>query len=145
VTFDRPWGSVTPVTGILTKNSIHLDNESNVIQSNMTYVVCLRSDLMGSGDPELGKVLMENFVDSLKHQQNLPTHVVIYNTGVRLAMKQSPVCRSLSELEEMGTRVLLCSTCIDHFGIQYDIGAGVITSMMVITGILASAGHVITP
>ena len=54
------------------------------------YVVCIKSELMGEGDPELGKVLMETFVDNLKLQELLPTHVVLYNGGVKLAMKQSP-------------------------------------------------------
>ena len=109
------------------------------------YVVCIKSDLMGEGDPELGKLLMETFVDNLKLQEQLPTHVVLYNGGVKLAMKQSQVCSSLSELEELGTRVMLCGTCIDHYGLQYDIGVGMISNMVVITETLASAGHVIYP
>jgi selenium metabolism protein YedF len=100
---------------------------------------------MGEGDPELGKVLMETFLDSLKLQGQLPTHVILYNSGVKLAMKQSPVCSSLSELEEMGTRIVLCGTCIDHFGLQYEIGVGMISNMMTITETMASAGHVIYP
>ncbi|MEN8204119.1 MAG: sulfurtransferase-like selenium metabolism protein YedF [Bacteroidota bacterium] len=109
------------------------------------YVVCIRGELMGDGDPELGKVLMETFVDNLKLQEQLPTHVVLYNGGVKLAMKQSPVCSSLSELEEMGTRIMLCGYCIDHYGLQYDIGVGMISNMVVITETLASAGHVVNP
>jgi len=109
------------------------------------YVVCIKSALMGEGDPELGKLLMETFVDNLKLQEQLPTHVVLYNGGVKLAMKQSPVCSSLSELEELGTRIMLCGTCIDHYGLQYDIGVGMISNMVVITETLALAGHVVYP
>ncbi len=109
------------------------------------YVVCIKSELMGEGDPELGKVLMETFLDNLKLQEQLPTHVVLYNGGVKLAMKQSAACSSLSELEELGTRVMLCGTCIDHYGLQYDIGVGMISNMVVITETMALAGHVIYP
>jgi len=109
------------------------------------YVVCIKSELMGDGDPELGKILMETFVVNLKLQEQLPTHIVIYNGGVKLAMKQSPVCNSLTELEELGIRVMLCGTCIDHYGIQMDIGVGMISNMVVITETLASAGHILTP
>jgi selenium metabolism protein YedF len=116
---------------------------TGVIVNN--YVVCIKSELMGDGDPELGKVLMETFVDNLKLQEQLPTHVVLYNGGVKLAMKRSPVCNSLSELEELGTRIMLCGTCIDHYGLQYDIGVGMISNMVVITETLASAGHVVSP
>jgi len=109
------------------------------------YVVCIKGELMGEGDPELGRLLMETFVDNLKLQEQLPTHVVLYNGGVKLAMKQSPVCSSLNELEDLGTRIMLCGTCIDHYGLQYEIAVGMISNMVVITETLASAGHVVTP
>ena len=109
------------------------------------YIVCIKSELMGEGDPELGKVLMETFVDNLKIQEQLPTHIVLYNGGVKLAMKRSSACSSLSELEELGTRIMLCGTCIDHYGLQYDIGVGMISNMVVITETLASAGHIVYP
>jgi selenium metabolism protein YedF len=110
-----------------------------------TYVVCIKSELMGDGDPELGRLLMETFVDNLKLQEQLPTHVILYNGGVKLAMKSSPVCASLTELEEMGIRIMLCGTCIDHYGLQYDIAVGMISNMVVITETLAAAGHVVYP
>jgi len=110
-----------------------------------SYVVCIKGERMGDGDPELGSLLMETFVDNLKLQEQLPTHVVLYNGGVKLAMKESPVCSSLSELEGLGIRIMLCGTCIDHYGLQFDIGVGMISNMVVITETLAAAGHVITP
>ena len=113
--------------------------------SNGDYVVSLDSDRMGQGDPELGKLLMETFVENLKLQQKLPSHVIMYNSGVKLAMKQSPLCSALAELEELGTRIMLCGTCIDHYGLQDDIGVGMISNMVVITETLASAGHVVNP
>lgn len=109
------------------------------------YVVCIKSELMGDGDPELGRILMETFVENLKLQEQLPTHVVLYNGGVKLAMKQSSVCQALTELEELGIRIMLCGTCIDHYGIQMDIGVGMISNMVVITETLAATGHVLTP
>ena len=110
-----------------------------------SYVVCIKGERMGDGDPELGSLLMETFVDNLKLQEQLPTHVVLYNGGVKLAMKESPVCSSLSELEGLGIRIMLCGTCIDHYGLQFDIGVGMISNMVVITETLAAAGHVVTP
>jgi len=112
---------------------------------NSDYVVCVKSSQMGDGDPDLGKVLMETFVENLKLQDHLPTHVVLYNAGVKLAMKESPSCSSLCELEELGCRIMLCGTCIDHYGIQYEIGVGMISNMVSITETLVQTGHVVTP
>jgi selenium metabolism protein YedF len=114
-------------------------------QGPAPYVVCVRSNLMGEGDAELGKLLMETFLGNLKMQEHLPTHLVLYNSGVKLAMKESPVCSSLTELEEMGCRIMLCGTCIDHYGIQYEIGVGMISNMITITETLARTGHVVYP
>jgi selenium metabolism protein YedF len=115
------------------------DNQGN------DYVVCIKSEEMGGGDTALGKRLMETFVENLKLQEKLPTHVIMYNGGVKLATKQSPVCTALTELENLGTRIMLCGTCIDHYGLQTDIGVGMISNMVVITETLASAGHVVNP
>lgn len=109
------------------------------------YVVCIKGEHMGEGDPELGRLLMETFVANLKLQEQLPTHVVLYNGGVKFALKSSPACSFLAELEELGTRVMLCGTCVDHYGIQKDIGVGMISNMISITETLARAGHVVTP
>jgi selenium metabolism protein YedF len=109
------------------------------------YVVCIKSEMMGDGDPVLGKSLMETFLENLKLQEKLPTHVVLYNSGVNLATRQSSVCGSLTELEELGTRIMLCGTCVDHYDVQYDIAVGMISNMVSLTEVLASAGHVVYP
>lgn len=109
------------------------------------YVVCIKGELMGEGDPELGKLLMETFLENLKLQEQLPTHVVLYNGGVKLALKGTSTAAALAELEELGTRVMMCGTCIDHYDLQYDIAVGMISNMVVITETLASAGHVVYP
>ena len=113
--------------------------------ADASYVVCIKGELMGEGDPELGKLLMETFLENLKLQELLPTHVVLYNGGVKLALKGTATGAALAELEEMGTRIMLCGTCIDHYAVQYDIAVGMISNMVVITETLAAAGHVVYP
>ncbi len=93
----------------------------------------------------LASLLMETFLDHLKLQNHLPTQIVMYNAGIKLAMKGKTTCQSLSELEELGCRIMICGTCIDHFGLQYDIGVGMISNMVTITETLISTGHVVTP
>lgn len=140
-------GSVHTLVALKPEKDLAASNPAIYCTTDLpiSYVVCIKGELMGQGDPELGKLLMETFVDNLKLQEQLPTHVILYNGGVKLAMKESSVCNSLTELEELGTRIMLCGTCIDHYGLQYDIGVGMISNMVVITETLASAGHVITP
>ena len=140
-------GTVHTLVSLKPEKDLAGSNEAIYCTTDLptSYVVCIKGERMGDGDPELGSLLMETFVDNLKLQEQLPTHVVLYNGGVKLAMKESPVCSSLSELEELGIRIMLCGTCIDHYGLQFDIGVGMISNMVVITETLAAAGHVITP
>lgn len=140
-------GSVHTLVALKPEKDLAASNPAIYCTTDLpiSYVVCIKGELMGDGDPELGKLLMETFVDNLKLQEQLPTHVVLYNGGVKLAMKESPVCNSLTELEELGIRIMLCGTCIDHYGLQFDIGVGMISNMVVITETLAEAGHVVTP
>jgi selenium metabolism protein YedF len=140
-------GSVFSLQFTVPEMDLSLSDPSAYCSSDlpMDYVVCIKGEQMGEGDPELGVLLMETFVDNLKLQDQLPSHVVMYNGGVKLALKSSPVCSSLAELEELGTRIMLCGTCVDHYGIQFDIGVGMISNMVVITETLAAAGHVVTP
>jgi selenium metabolism protein YedF len=140
-------GTVHTLVAIKPLKDLTGSNPANYCNSGETnnYVVCIKGELMGDGDPELGRLLMATFVDNLKLQEQLPTHIILYNGGVKLAMKQSPLCSSLTELEDLGTRVMLCGTCIDHYGLQNDIAVGMISNMVVITETLAAAGHVVTP
>jgi selenium metabolism protein YedF len=141
-------GNVHTITSLRPDAAISESNPAaycTTVVAISDYVVCLKSTLMGNGDPDLGKLLMETFVENLKLQDHLPSHVVLYNEGVKLAMKESPVCSSLCELEELGCRIMLCGTCIDHFSIQYEIGVGMISNMVSITETLVQTGHVVTP
>ena len=140
-------GSVHTLLLTVPEKDLSLTNPAAYCSSDLpaNYVVCIKGELMGDGDPELGKVLMETFLDNLKLQEHLPSHVVLYNAGVKLAMKSSPACSSLAELEELGTRIVLCGTCVDHYGIQLDLGVGMISNMVALTETLALAGHVVIP
>jgi len=109
------------------------------------YVVALTSDIMGEGDETLGRRLMTSFVNILTELDSLPSSVVCYNSGVNLALPESPVVDTLKELEHRGVEVLLCGTCIDFFGIKGKTSAGVIADMYLIAGKLSAAGNVIRP
>jgi len=110
-----------------------------------SYVVALTSEFMGQGDDTLGRKLMTSFVNILTELDNLPSSVVCYNSGVKLALPESAVVDTLKELEHRGVEVLLCGTCLDFFGIKGRIVAGVTADMYLIAQKLSTAGNVIKP
>ncbi len=108
------------------------------------YVVVLKSNLMGDGDPALGEILMKAFVNALHEQEKLPTHIILYNSGVKLAGRDSDVLDALINLEDEGIRVIVCGTCIDFYGMKDLVGVGMISNMYTITETMANAGHILS-
>ena len=108
-------------------------------------VVAVTSERMGSGDDELGTKLMVSFFRTLVMVEPAPASVVFYNTGVKLALDDSPVLEHIRELIEKGTAIYLCSTCINHFGIRERLPVGSFSDMYQIMNILKDADHIIRP
>ena len=108
-------------------------------------VVAVTSEKMGSGDDELGAKLMVTFFRTLVMVEPAPASVVFYNSGVKLAMDDSPLLDFIKELMAKGTSVYLCTTCINHFGIKDRLPVGSFSDMYQILNMLNDADHIIRP
>jgi selenium metabolism protein YedF len=108
-------------------------------------VVVLASEAMGSGDPELGKVLMKSFIYALTELERLPRKVLLYNSGVKLSVKGSDSLADLQKLESQGVEVLSCGTCLSFFGLTEQLAVGSITNMYEIIQSQLEAGTIIQP
>lgn len=109
------------------------------------HVIAFRGDTMGSGPEELGAILMKAFVNTIKETEPLPSHLVFYNTGVRLVVQGSPLVEPLAELEKKGIKILACGTCLDYFGLKAKLAVGTVSNMYSILETLSNAGSVIAP
>jgi selenium metabolism protein YedF len=109
------------------------------------FIVAFTSDKMGEGDDELGHLLIVNFIKALKDLDKLPQHMVFYNKGVTLALKDSLVIEHLRDLEKMGVEIHLCATCVNHYKIEKSIEIGTLSNMYSIAEIMASAGNIVKP
>ena len=108
-------------------------------------VAVIPSEFMGSGDDELGAVLMKGFVFALTQLDELPETVLMYNGGVKLAATPGKALDSLKALENAGTDVLVCGTCLDFYGLLEAKQAGQTTNMLDVVTSLALADKVIRP
>jgi selenium metabolism protein YedF len=109
------------------------------------YIVAIGSDRMGEGDPQLGNLLMKGFLNALHEQEILPTHLVFYNSGVKLTTVDSGVSSSLKLLEDNGVEILICGTCVDFYDIKNQLAVGRISNMFTITETMARTGHIVKP
>lgn len=98
--------------------------------SNQKILVFIASDVIGSGDDELGGKLMYNFLLTLKEMGNDLWRIVMVNGAVKLAVPESPCMEELQKLEEQGVSILVCGTCLEHFELMGRQGVGQITNML---------------
>ncbi|MCX7857102.1 MAG: sulfurtransferase-like selenium metabolism protein YedF [Deltaproteobacteria bacterium] len=120
------------------------DNKVETIPKGKTVIV-ISSDTMGRGDVELGRLLLRIFIHTLTELEKKPDTIIMYNTGVLLAKKDSECLTDLKMLENIGVRILLCGTCVTHLGIKDEISVGEISNMYVIAQILTLAERLIYP
>ena len=51
----------------------------------------------------------------------------------------------IRQLEELGVEVLVCGTCLNHFGIMDELAAGKVSNMYDIIETLSKAGSIMRP
>ena len=108
-------------------------------------VVYVSSEGMGRGDDDLGGVLMEVFLDTLSQFKGELSHAIFVNAGAKLAVEGSVVLEQVRQLEELGVQVLVCGTCLNHFGIKDKLAVGSVSNMYAIIETLSKAKRVIRP
>jgi len=106
-------------------------------------MVMITTDRMGYGDEVLGKKLMTNFVNTLNEMGPELWRLVLVNNGVRLAVTGSEVLSALQQLEKDGLAVLVCGTCLDHYGLLEHKQTGQTTNMLDIVTAMQLADQVI--
>ncbi|MCX8110568.1 MAG: sulfurtransferase-like selenium metabolism protein YedF [Syntrophorhabdaceae bacterium] len=108
-------------------------------------VIVMASNTMGSGDDELGTVLLRSFVHTLTEMEKRPDVIILYNSGVKLAIEGSDVLHDLKRLEEVGVKILVCGTCLNFFNVKEHLRAGVVSNMYDITDTLLKAERIVKP
>jgi len=108
-----------------------------------SYIVVARSNKMGDGDDELGALLIRGYFNALKAMDDLPAHIILFNGGVWLTLKDSDTAEALGELEDRGVSIIVCGTCVDYYQIKDKIGVGRISNMYQIAGIMAGADRLV--
>ncbi|MFN2291199.1 MAG: sulfurtransferase-like selenium metabolism protein YedF [Anaerolineae bacterium] len=106
-------------------------------------VLVVSSDIMGRGERELGSILMRGFFHTLGEVQPLPHTIILFNTGVRLACKGSPVLDDLCALEAEEIEILVCGTCLNYLALTEEIAAGQVSNMYDIAETMLGAGKVV--
>jgi selenium metabolism protein YedF len=108
-------------------------------------VVLVTSDQFGQGDPQLGQVLMKNFLFTLTEGDAAPDLMLFVNGGARLTVAGSEVLEPLRQLMDRGTDIATCGLCLEFFHLKEELAVGRVSNMLETVNALQGAGRVIRP
>ena len=108
-------------------------------------VVVLSSNQMGNGSEELGQILMKGFIFALTELDELPSTVLLYNSGVKLSTEGSNSIEDLKTLQAQGVEILSCGTCLNYYYLTEKLQVGDVTNMYFILEKMAQADKIIRP
>jgi len=112
-------------------------------KSEEKILVFITSRVLGKGDDELGKKLMENFIKTLPELGDDLWRIIMLNSAVELATSPGPILETLKQLEKTGVSILVCGTCLDFFGLLEKKEVGETTNMLDVVTSLQMASKVI--
>jgi len=114
--------------------------EKQLIEAPVVYL--FDADFIGS-NRELGKVLVNGFLNAIPSLPERKSTVVLISNGVKLAVSGSYVLDTLKQFEEMGFTILICGTCLDFFKIREKVEAGTVSNALEIMEALTTAAKVV--
>jgi len=106
-------------------------------------VIFITTDVLGTGNPELGAILMKAFLNTLWDTSPKPQKILFLNDGVRLTVEGSDVLDTLNLLEKEGVEIFSCGTCLEYYGLTDRLRAGQVTNMYDTVDSLLNAEKVI--
>ncbi len=85
---------------------------------------------MGEGNPELTGLLIKNYLTLIASEECVPTYICLYADGVKLACKGSAIIEEFKKLENLGSKIVLCKTCLSFYKKLDDVEVGTIGTML---------------
>jgi len=93
-----------------------------------TVLVFTRNGL-GEAPAELQQQLARKFLNLINNETTLPAKLLFYTEGVKLACEGSPVIEPLRALQQQGVELILCSTCLEYYGLTKHVAVGIVGGM----------------
>ena len=107
-------------------------------------VILVPNDGMGKAETPLQHKLMHTYLGLLNEHDLLPAAICFYTDGIKLVVEGSPVLEELRSLEAKGVHLVICSTCLNYFGLTDKVQVGVVGGMTDILEAQWRADKVIT-
>lgn len=99
---------------------------------------------MGDAPHELQTVLIMNFFRTLLKENQIPGTIFFYADGIKLNLRGSVIEDILIELENRGTSIITCTTCLNFFEVLPELASGKKGGMPDLIRLIGSSEKVIT-
>ena len=138
------------VVSLFVKKSFFVPQQEEIkkaepLKLKNSFIVLIDSNLMGNGDEKLGAVLMKSFIYTLATLEEMPTKIVLYNSGVKLAAEGSEVLADLKRLQNGGAEIFVSSTSLEYYGLKDKLATGKPAGMADIVQIQLKAEKILRP
>lgn len=111
---------------------------------NSDWTVLVGADMMGRGDPELGRSLIKMYFYTLAQGGELPASIVFLNAGVKLPTLDDQIAEHLRALAARGVEILVCGTCLNFYSLTDRLQVGTVSNMYDISQRMQRVGKVIS-
>lgn len=135
--------SVSENAGIFAVTLIRDENAATPVATALdTLAVFVTENRLGSAQNELGTNLIRMYFYTLTQMDKAPTVVALMNEGVALACTDEQTVSHLQMLISMGTRVMVCGTCLNFYNLKDSLACGTISNMYEILEAVTSCSKV---
>ncbi|WP_170075870.1 sulfurtransferase-like selenium metabolism protein YedF [Paraclostridium dentum] len=101
-------------------------------ESLVDTCIFINSDKMGTGNDELGQVLIKGYIYTLTESKPYPKSILFVNSGIKLTTENEATVENLKILQDAGVEILSCGTCLDYYGLKEELKVGTVTNMYTI-------------
>ena len=111
-----------------------------------TVILVTRPGLGSTGpaDAEFGAEMLDKFFHTLERQPQKPKAICFYTEGVKAVVQGSPFEVGLRLLAGLGVRLLVCGSCVQHYGLEEKLAVGEVGGIPDIVKLMSEASKVIT-
>jgi intracellular sulfur oxidation DsrE/DsrF family protein len=99
------------------------------VEDSKSVLLQVIHDGMGAADPALQHSLLRKYLLLLQENGTLPGAICFYTSGVKMVVEGSPVLDVLQSMEAHGVRLIICKTCLDHYGLLEKVRVGIVGGM----------------
>lgn len=107
-------------------------------------VMLIRADAIGKGDGELGRVLVQRFINEWVRMDEKPNTLIMINAGVHLVHQHAPTAKAIKKLIDVGVNVYVDLTSVEYYRLNLDELVGTVIPTQRIVEILLLAPKVLT-